>query len=110
MLHDRNLLTVKEYQYADNIRIYVRTNFKTGKISLVEPRQDGTYGPKRFNFSERTIEYMQGWLNILACMKDAITLATADLKEYQEAENDIKANVVAAEDNQVNVRYPGLQE
>lgn len=77
-----NQLTVVRYEF-DGIKVYVETNYVTGKISLVEPTSMGGYKPKQYLFAGREIEYMNGWLNILVGLGKAINAATEELQKYQ---------------------------
>lgn len=65
------------------IDIYVKIDFYNNKISLVNPESNHQgFGPKKWLFNDRGVEYMQGWLDILEAMK----LAVIDAKKRYEHE------------------------
>lgn len=63
------------YQFSyKNIGIYVKIDYRNNKISLVEPFNigEGKFQGKMWLFKDRGVEYMQGWVNILEAMQEAI--------------------------------------
>ena len=63
------------YQFSyKNIVIYVKIDYRNNKISLVEPFNigEGKFQGKMWLFKDRGVEYMQGWVNILEAMQEAI--------------------------------------
>lgn len=74
---------IEQYIYEkSNIRVGVQINYMKKEISLVE--HDGTN--KTYVFANRGLEYMQGWLDILSVMKEAISHARTRLKTYEDKE------------------------
>ena len=67
-----------------DVSVFVRINYSSGKISLVEPEDKEGTRLKKWIFADRDVEFMQGWLNILEAMKIAIQDATKRLEKYQE--------------------------
>lgn len=86
--------------YKDRIIIRTYTNFGIGvtvkidfdkkTISLV----DDQFKPKNWKFSDRTIDYMQGWKNILTAIEMAIDEASEDLTiEIEKEKNEFVEKV-----------------
>lgn len=63
------------------ITVTVKIDYKRNEISLLES-YDGNSGAKKYVFAGRGVEYMQGWLNILEAMQEAVK----DAKKRYEAE------------------------
>lgn len=81
-IQESPLLVEKMYTFGD-VAVAVRIDFKQKHISLIDTK---TNGAKQWVFGKRELEYMQGWLNILEAMKQAIIAAEKELKEYVEKE------------------------
>lgn len=64
------------------IEVCVVVNYVDNEVSLVE-KDDPTTG-KQWLFKRRGYEYMNGWLNILEAMQEAIKDAKKRLEEYRE--------------------------
>lgn len=78
-------LFVRRVYTKQNINIVVEIDFIKKTVSLVE--KDGK--PKKWLFTERTVEYMNGWTAILKAMEYAVSEAKKELdavndKEHQE--------------------------
>lgn len=73
-------LEVKTYTHND-IAVRVRIDYDKATIDLL----DISGQAKRWIFAGRTLDYMQGWRNILAAMEYAIGQAEADLKKHVAA-------------------------
>ena len=71
-----------EFVHKD-IHIWVKVDYLNNLISLVEPWriEQGTFTKKDWIFAGRGVEYMQGWLNVLEAMGEAIK----DAKKKYEA-------------------------
>ncbi len=63
------------------VTVTVKIDYKRNEISLLES-YDANSGAKRYIFGGRGVEYMQGWLNILEAMQEAVK----DAKKRYEAE------------------------
>lgn len=63
------------------VTVTVKIDYKFNEISLLEGF-NGNGGGKKWYFAGRGVEYMQGWLNILEAMQEAIK----DAKKRYEAE------------------------
>lgn len=87
---------VKTYAHK-GVNVTVEIDYIEGKIALVEKK--GTnhgvvqWGAKQWVFANRTIDYMQGWQNILDAMKYAVEQSTKDLKKHQDAEDKRKRDL-----------------
>jgi hypothetical protein len=73
-------LEIKTY-HAYDVNVTVKIDYDKSEISLIEHI---TYADKKWLFSSRGLEYMNGWLNVLESMKYAITEAKNELKKYQD--------------------------
>ena len=73
------------YQFIhEDIVVYVKIDYRNNKISLVDPFNigEGKFQGKMWLFKDRGVEFMQGWINILEAMQEAIK----DAKKRYEAE------------------------
>ena len=84
------------YQFSyKNIGIYVKIDYRNNKISLVEPFNigEGKFQGKMWLFKDRGVEYMQGWVNILEAMQEAIKDAKkkyeSQLEESSKFDDDL---------------------
>lgn len=70
---------IRDYVYqATTAR--VRIDFFKGEIHLL----DNDFSAKKWVFANRSIEYMQGWKQILDAMKYAIDRATEEMEGYKK--------------------------
>lgn len=74
----REVITIKH----KGIGVTVDINYEKGIVSLVDTNQS----VKKWVFAQRTLEYMQGWLNIMEAMQEAVRYAKIML-ENRLAEN-----------------------
>jgi hypothetical protein len=81
-------LEIKSFEHK-GIKVTVVIDYDQGTIDLVE-KQGSSFSPKRWLFSNRGLEYMNGWLTILDAMKFAITEAKKELTAYQDEQNKKK--------------------
>lgn len=77
------------HKYVGKIQavdITVFIDYALGTISLIEKTGQGydISKPKQWIFTGRTISYMEGWLDILDAMKDAVKTAKDRLDVYQK--------------------------
>lgn len=85
---------IETYDFTkNNITVRVEINHSENKISLLNPNGYKNY--KEYIFAERGVEYMQGWINILEVMQDAIK----DAKSRYEKQH---AEISKFEEKQVN--------
>lgn len=78
-------IEVVEYEHI-GVRVMVTIDYDREIISLTE-RVDVSsdkrqYDPKEWVFAKRSLEYMQGWQNILDAMKYAIECAEVELRKH----------------------------
>ena len=85
-------LEVKTYDHK-GVSVRVEVNYDQGTISLLDKE---TGQAKKWLFAKRELEYMQGWQNILDAMKYAITKATEELTQHQEAQAKKKEDLMLA--------------
>jgi len=71
------------YAYTKNeITVYVRIDYVNNRISLMDKKGSCDFSPKKWLFQDRGVEYMQGWINILDVMQEAITDAKKRYELY----------------------------
>jgi hypothetical protein len=81
-------LELKTYTF-NGVEVLVKINYDKGLISLCEkvphPTKcdETTFQDKRWLFSERGLEYMNGWKEVLHAMEYAIESASNELKSYK---------------------------
>lgn len=73
----QNMLEVIKHEHK-GIAVYVKIDYLKGHISLVDNNR--AWQGKEWKFTERGLEYMQGWKNILEAMKMAVEYAEARLR------------------------------
>lgn len=74
---------IEQYIYEKSgIQVGVKINYTKKEISLIE--HDNR--KKTWVFVDRGLEYMEGWLNILSVMKEAIQHAQKRLQAYDDKE------------------------
>ena len=91
----KKLTELYTYTYKGKVQtvpVTVHINYVQGLISLMEynTQTRTPVSAKIWKFTDRSIEYMSGWLDILDAMKAAITDAEEKLKAYQEQEKKDK--------------------
>lgn len=75
----------------NGIFINVKIDYLCETISLIESSfNDSSLKDKIWIFSNREVEYMQGWRNILEAMSVATQLAEEKLRAYIEEKKDIE--------------------
>lgn len=81
----------EEYDY-NGIKVLIEIDYKNEKISMVENNGHDSYVPKRYNFSGRGVNYMQGWRDILNAMTLASVEAEAKLRSFidKKERNEVK--------------------
>ena len=86
------------------ISIAVKVDYVEGTASFVEVNRAGSYPPKQFIFSNRTLDYMNGWLDILSAMQEAVKVCKADLEKDLAEKSRIKEEAIvrALQDRPLN--------
>lgn len=77
------LLSIRKYNY-DGVVVFVKIDFENNKVALVERDGQSGYSNKRYLFAGRELSYLNGWINVLSCMADAVRRARGDLEKYQK--------------------------
>lgn len=83
----QNMLEVIKYEHKEVV-VYVKIDYLKGHISLVDHTR--AWQGKEWKFTERGLEYMKGWKNILEAMKLAVEFAEVKLRMRQD-EKEAKA-------------------
>lgn len=98
-----DLLKIKKYEFSDGTKLHVRIDFANNQIALcnkkgaVQPSQFGKedkWEATKFLFAGRELDYMNGWLNILAAMQYVIRDARDELAEWQKVQKDKETNKI----------------
>lgn len=64
------------------VRVLVEIDYDKGTISLLEQPQRNAF--KKWIFAGRSVEYMNGWRNILTAMEYAIGIAEKKLQRHND--------------------------
>lgn len=91
----KNLLEIREYKFDDGTTILLKLDRRKKTASLVEwddfARQ---YRDKKFRFTDRGSEYMNGWLNILYAMEHVIKDARKVMDGWDKEDTDKLVNIM----------------
>lgn len=94
----KNLLEIREYKF-EGCTILIKLDRQTKKASFVEwDSEVNEYTDKDWYFSGRELEFMNGWLNILNCMKYVIEDVKKEMESWDEEETDQLIKLFAALD------------
>ena len=95
-------LEIKTYTFFD-INVMVAINYDRNEISLIERTNTNNkynlqdpFEAKKWVFSNRKLEFMNSWLNILSAMSYAVDEAKKELHEYNEKVKKEKNDMVEA--------------
>lgn len=77
---------IKTY-YWKSIGVTVELDYDNRTISLVH-NVDGEYIPKAYEFSGRSIEYMNGWVVIAEAIKSAVKEAKDEMQAHIDTVNE----------------------
>lgn len=89
-------LEIKSY-IQNGVRVVVKIDYQAKQISLVEVNDQSfpvSYPEKKWVFSKREIEYMDGWIDILDAMKHAVKEAKKELQAYIDEEENQKIELI----------------
>lgn len=92
-------LFIRRIYTHNGISVAVDIDLIAKTVSLVEKNRDGSFGQKKWCFTDRTLGYMSGWLNILDAMKYAITEASAVLQEVEGRDQEEFVKLLVALDD-----------
>lgn len=81
----QNMLEVIKYEHKE-VAVYVKIDYLKGHISLVDHSR--AWQGKEWKFTERGVQYMQGWKNILEAMKLAVEFAEVKLRMRQDEKQE----------------------
>lgn len=86
----------------NNVRVLLEVDYAYNKISLIEHTGNGIFNKKNYLFAGRGVEYMNGWVNVLQVMQNAIKQAKKMYEQELAAESRFKEkkeiNIVMALD------------
>ena len=96
------LLKIKRYEFSDGTKLHVRIDFENNQVALVnnDGYENGKFGkstkyePTKFLFAGREVQYMNGWINILAAMQYAIKDARDELLAWQKVQENKKTKQI----------------
>lgn len=80
----KDLLVRRVYTHANGISITAEIDYIKKTVSLVE--KDGK--PKKWLFTERTPEYLNGWRAIMIAMEWAVEQIKAEFDKISEQEHE----------------------
>ena len=85
----KDLFVRRVYTHKNGISVTVQIDYVTKKVSFVE--KDGK--PKRWNFTDRTPEYLNGWRMILIAMEWACAEVKKEFDAITEKEHEAFAKM-----------------
>lgn len=97
------LLKIKRYEFSDGTTLHVRIDFENNQVALVNKEgmeqsnkfgKSTKYEPTKFLFAGREVQYMNGWINILAAMQYAIKDARDELLAWQKVQENKKTKQI----------------
>ncbi len=92
----RDLLTIREYEFGNGIKIIAKIDRIDKTVSLVEDGPNGTFPDKKWYFTGRTVEYAKSWIAIFAAMRQVTEDAIEELEPAEKTESDHFVGLVAA--------------
>lgn len=87
----KDIFVIKEIEH-NGVKVTIKVDYDKMTLSLVE-RASGSWRDKKWNFSGRELNFMQGWQNILGAMSKAIGYGTILLEERREENLLESANI-----------------
>lgn len=97
----RNLLEIREYNFQDGTTILLKLDRRNKTASLVEFDDfSKQYKDKKWRFTDRSQEYMNGWLNILHAMEYVVKDAQKAMYEWDEDDTNKMVAVFDAVNNE----------
>lgn len=91
-LTTKDIFVIKEIEH-NGIKVTIKVDYDNMTLSLVE-KDSGSWQDKKWTFSGRELNCMQGWQNILEAMSKAVEYGTILLEQRQE--EDFKATAETA--------------
>ena len=73
------------------IKVGITIDYRQKKISLIDTE---TLKQKHWLFNERSLEYMEGWVNVLNAMQVAIAGARLKLKGYVDEATEARVDIM----------------
>lgn len=70
----------------NGVLVYLRLDYEAGTASFVEKSGN----PNKFRFTDRTVEYLGGWVEVFRALEKATILADKLLREQQELRETTK--------------------
>lgn len=74
------------------ISVAVKIDYVQGTATLVDTEKK--YQGKQWLFKDRGLEYMNGWLNILEAMQEAVKVCKADLEKDLAEKSRLKEKAI----------------
>ena len=73
---------------TNGVKVIVKIDYDKGEISLVDKQSvqanEIRFVGKQWVFSNRTIDFMDGWINIFEAMTEAVKVAKKELRDFQK--------------------------
>lgn len=86
-------LEIKTYEYC-GVNVTAKIDYDCKTISLVESEIHKGYAEKKWLFSNRGLEFVKGWENVLLAMNYAIGESSNELKNYLDMKEKEKHDEV----------------
>lgn len=94
-----NLLEVRQYNFEGCV-ITVKLDRNTKTLSFVEyDNRKAEYVDKQWQFSNRPLSYMNGWLHILKAMQYVIEDCRKTMEQWQDEDIEKMAKILMKENN-----------
>jgi len=79
------------------ISVFVRIDYINNKIDILEPtnKSEASFAKKKFVFTQRGVEYMQGWRDVLEAVSEATKDAQAKYEHNLAEETKFKEDFAA---------------
>lgn len=93
----QDLLVYRSYNYG-GVNVVVKIDFLEHTAGIVEKNRGGDFVPKKWQFTDRPVEYMNGWRLIFMAMDYAIIEAKKELEAVKKKEFDKFVDIMVSLD------------
>lgn len=98
-MNEQKDLFVRRIYTHKGISIAVDIDLIKKTVSLVEKNGNDSFRDKSWYFTDRTLEYMNGWMLILDAVKHAITEAAKVLEAEKDRDQEAFVKLLVSLDN-----------
>lgn len=89
----QDLVTIRKYNF-NGVIVHIKIDRANNRVTIVQPVTNKEFTTKQYIFANRGVEYMNGWINILGALQEAIRDARDDILAYQKKEAKAKEEVI----------------